>query len=364
MANYNRTCPATGSYETSTGTSSVVVTQNVVTGDTITATVTVTTPQYNYHVSTTVSTITNATYTTQTTSGVRNTTSSGDPGTAGNQSGNSPSAVFVITPTNTGSYTVYFKHRQFFAFFEGEAGYAWYRYYSNNYGRLTGTMSSNAQFASGPIAFSAIQSVFGGSNPISLSEYNEGGSYVPDNDDNNSIADSSSNMSLSHYRNSTTTIPIYNSGTISMASSTQNLPGKGGGQATGYGFFVGSRSFRAPVWNSLGSISAGLVKIEGNNYGDLNGFHVLNMYGNYYTYVVISGPNGSSTPPSATGWSTAKLYDSGGNLDLTLNRSSSYAGSTGTFQNFGTMSRYWLFYSNSTTASIMTGANGGYITIE
>ena len=40
------------------------------------------------------------------------------------------------------------------------------------------------------------------------------------------------------------------------------------------------------------------------------------------------------------------------------------AGSTGTFQNFGTMTRYWLFSANSTTASTMTGANGGKITIE
>ena len=363
MANYSKTCSATGTAESSSGTSSVVQTQNVVTGDTITTTVTVNTPQYNYHVSTTVSSITNATYSEQTTSGVRNTTSSGDPGTAGSQSGNSPSAVFVITPTNTGSYTVYFKHRQFFAFFEGVAGYSWYRYYSNNYGRLTGTMSSNAQFASGPIAFSAIQSVFGGSNPISLSEYNEGGSYVPDNDDNNAIADSSSNMSLSHYRNSTTTIPIYDSGTISMSSSTQNLPGKGGGQATGYGFFLGGRSYRAPVWNNLGSITNDLVKINGNNYGDLVHFAVLYMFNNHYFYIAIAGPNGSSTPPSATGWSTAKLYDSSGNVDLTVLRTSSYAGSTGTFQNFGTMTRYWLFSANSTTASTMTGANGGKITI-
>ena len=88
------------------------------------------------------------------------------------------------------------------------------------------------------------------------------------------------------------------------------------------------------------------------------------MFNNHYFYIAIAGPNGSSTPPSATGWSTAKLYDSSGNVDLTVLRTSSYAGSTGTFQNFGTMTRYWLFSANSTTASTMTGANGGKITIE
>ena len=52
---------------------------------------------------------------------------------------------------------------------------------------------------SGAISLSDIQGEFGGSNPISISEYVRGGSYVPDTDANSTIGTMTQNIALSHF---------------------------------------------------------------------------------------------------------------------------------------------------------------------
>ena len=62
---------------------------------------------------------------------------------------------------------------------------------------------------SGAISLSNIQSEFGGSNPISISEYIRGGSLVPDTDLNSDIPTSLSNISFSDFYGSSVALPIF-----------------------------------------------------------------------------------------------------------------------------------------------------------
>ena len=55
--------------------------------------------------------------------------------------------------------------------------------------------------ASGLIKFSDIQNEFGGTNPISLSEYVRGGGLVPDAAENSSIPTTNSNIQMSDFYN-------------------------------------------------------------------------------------------------------------------------------------------------------------------
>lgn len=52
---------------------------------------------------------------------------------------------------------------------------------------------------SGTLSFSEIQSEFGGSNPISMSEYIRGGSLVPNSGSNGNIPTTTSNMRVSQF---------------------------------------------------------------------------------------------------------------------------------------------------------------------
>lgn len=74
---------------------------------------------------------------------------------------------------------------------------------------------------SGAISFSQIQSEFGGSNPISLSEYYRGGSYTSDN--NTSVPTSGTIQMDDFY------------GTVKGIYVTYELIGAGGGGGSGYG---------------------------------------------------------------------------------------------------------------------------------
>lgn len=371
MANYARTLDVTAALSTAQSgtTQSYVTGASTVSGDTVTVTCNVSTGTNAYHVSTAVSgTPVNCTAAVTTNSGIRDTTSYGTPNNSAYQSGNNPKGVITVTPTSAaegGSYTAYVVHNYFYANYEGEIN-AWLRFSGNAYGKITGSHASSAQFASGQISFSAIQSVFGGSNPIGLSEYVEGGSYVPDNDSNNAVSNTtgeSGGMSLSDYRNTTTVVPIFNSGTLSMATRTDNLPGKGGGQMTRKGYNVGAHSYRAPAWSDLGSTTNRLVSINSTNYADFDGLVCSLYYGYYAFYIIMSGANGGSTPPANSTWSTLKLYNSSGTLQLTYNRSS-MSSAVGTTMYFSTKSRYWYTAANSTIYNLMTSSNGGYATIE
>lgn len=371
MANYARTLDVTASLSNAQSgtTQSYVTGASTSTGDTVTVTCTVSTGTYGYHVSTAVyGAPLNCTATVTTNSGIRDTTSYGQPNNSAYQSGNNPKGVITVTPSSAaegGSYIAYVVHNYFYANYEGEVN-AWMRWSGASYGKITGSHASNANFSSGEIAFSAIQSVFGGSNPVSLSEYVEGGSYVPDNDDNDAVSNTtgeSGGMSLSDYRDTTTVVPIFNSGTLSMVYRVDNLPGKGGGQMSRRGYNVGVHSYRAPVWTNLGSTTNRLVTINNSAYADFDGLFV-HLYYNYYALnIIMSGANGGNSPPANSTWTTLKLYNSSGNLVLTRARSGMGTG-TGSLQNYSTKSRYWTIAANSTMYNLMTSSNGGYVTIE
>jgi len=371
MANYARTLDVTASLSNAqSGTTQSYVTGAATsTGDTVTVTCTVSTGTYGYHVSTAVyGTPVNCTAAVTTNSGIRDTTSYGQPNNSAYHSGNNPKGVITVTPTSAaegGSYTAYVVHNYFIANYEGEIN-EWMRWSGSQYGKITGSHASNANFSSGQIAFSAIQSVFGGSSPISLSEYVEGGSYVPDNDDNDAVSNTtgeSGGMSLSDYRDTTTVVPIFNSGTLSMVYRVDNLPGKGGGQMSRRGYNVGVHSYRAPVWTNLGSTTNRLVTINSSSYADFDGLFVHYYYGYYALNIIMSGANNGSSPPANSTWTTLKLYNSSGTLQLTRARSGMSSG-TGTLQNYSTKSRYWTVAANSTMYNLMTSSNGGYVTIE
>ena len=117
---------------------------------------------------------------------------------------------------------------------------------------------------SGPVTFASIQTEFGGSNPISLSEYYRGGSLVPNH-------------------GNTSNIPT--SGTISVNN------------------FYGT-SQQAPIDTSVGGASA-----ANNNYG---------KYGSNVRGIQI-GNRGTDYPAQGT-WNNQTFTNSSGNSTFTINR--------------------------------------------
>jgi len=73
--------------------------------------------------------------------------------------------------------------------------------------------------SSGAISLSDIQTEFGGSNPISLSEYVRNGAYVPDAAANSSIPTTTSNMQFSQFYGATNQVSF----TISSSQQELNL---------------------------------------------------------------------------------------------------------------------------------------------
>ena len=63
--------------------------------------------------------------------------------------------------------------------------------------------------STGSISMSEIQNEYGGSNPISLSEYYRGGTYVPVHDNTLGIP-SSGTISMDDFRGTSATLPIQN----------------------------------------------------------------------------------------------------------------------------------------------------------
>ena len=77
---------------------------------------------------------------------------------------------------------------------------------------------------SGAISLANVQSEFGGSNPISISEYVRGGSYVPNVTQNNAIPTTTSNMGMDDFYGTLALIPIVSGTTyVSNGSATGSL---------------------------------------------------------------------------------------------------------------------------------------------
>lgn len=69
--------------------------------------------------------------------------------------------------------------------------------------------------SSGAISLSDLQTEFGGSNPISLSEYYRGGAYVPDTPTNSGVPTSGA-ISLSDFYGAADSLPALTSGTVGL----------------------------------------------------------------------------------------------------------------------------------------------------
>ena len=73
--------------------------------------------------------------------------------------------------------------------------------------------------SSGPIKFSDLQAEFGGTNPISLSEYYRGGTYVKTYDDNISSVSTAGSIDLGEFKGAAKHIP-----TLTIQSFTSVYP--------------------------------------------------------------------------------------------------------------------------------------------
>ena len=106
---------------------------------------------------------------------------------------------------------------------------------------------------SGALAFSSIQSQFGGSNPISLSEYYRNGSFVPSNQFNNNVP-TSGQISVSQFYS-----------TEGFNSFGQYVIGSSGGKVPQNGWqFAGNGTFGTPNKVSIsGPTKVGWISCSG-----------------------------------------------------------------------------------------------------
>tara|TARA_B100000575_G_scaffold237211_1_gene199330 strand:- start:1879 stop:2478 length:600 start_codon:yes stop_codon:yes gene_type:complete len=108
---------------------------------------------------------------------------------------------------------------------------------------------------SGALAFSSIQSQFGGSNPISLNEYYRNGSFVPQNQFNGNVP-TSGQISVSQFYS-----------TEGFNSFGQHVKGQSGGKIVSDGWsYIGNATFGSPVKVSVsGPTKIAMVGCSGLN---------------------------------------------------------------------------------------------------
>lgn len=107
--------------------------------------------------------------------------------------------------------------------------------------------------ASGAISLGNIQTEFTGSNPISMSEYVRGGTYVPNTTQNNAIPTSTLNMSFSKFYG---TARLLDTQTVTVGYYYHDPGGIPSYPYTGYGYTSSS-----PTSTVVGSISDGTSNI-------------------------------------------------------------------------------------------------------
>lgn len=122
--------------------------------------------------------------------------------------------------------------------------------------------------SSGTISLSQVQTEFGGSNPISLSEYLRGGSYVPNGPTaNNNIPTTTSVVAMSNYYGATKALPVSQFGgsmdsfRFGASSSSCQVTFQTDGSVTGsFSGTSGSNEASGDIWYS--PVTANI----GNNY--------------------------------------------------------------------------------------------------
>ena len=141
---------------------------------------------------------------------------------------------------------------------------------------------------SGALAFSSIQSQFGGSNPISLSEYYRNGSFVPQNQFNMNVP-TSGQISVSQFYS-----------TEGFNSFGQYGVGNSGGKIVSNGWvFYGNNTFGTPGKISIsGPTKVGWIALSG-----LNGiaFNARFMGNSPYNSSGVASRNSNVRTSSANG---------------------------------------------------------------
>jgi len=128
---------------------------------------------------------------------------------------------------------------------------------------------------SGAISLGNIQTEFGGSNPISMSEYVKGGSYVPSTATNTNIPSTTSNMSFSKFYGGSV-VSYLDTQTVTVGSRV--VGGGPGGINTVYSGFSG--------FLSTGSITDGTSNLySGASILELN-YNTNTGTGNYISFSV------------------------------------------------------------------------------
>jgi len=144
---------------------------------------------------------------------------------------------------------------------------------------------------SGPLSLADIQTEFGGSNPVSLSEYYAGGSYVPaGTSGTNGAVPSSSTISISNFYGTSAALDVQ---TVTIGLFTS----KGG---SWYGYGVSGGAISDGTFNPKGGAS--ISRLEWNSNGLL--------------YFVLSGSHTNA------GWTQVRIVNSAASTDLTFTRAS------------------------------------------
>lgn len=200
--------------------------------------------------------------------------------------------------------------------------------------------------ASGAVSLSDLQSEFGGSHPISFSEYykNASPSYITGNSENSSIPNSGTSISTSNFRGSAKAYTV-----------TYEIIGAGG--AGGYGLNGGYSSTVAQSGTSSTLSGSGITTVTAS--GGAGGVNANRSpdpakspdgAASVYGAGGVSGNNKNSEPPNVGGHAPTTSYGAGGGA-AGGDRSSTFdsSGGAGSPGNAGT-------YLTGTTNYLVPGA--------
>jgi hypothetical protein len=163
--------------------------------------------------------------------------------------------------------------------------------------------------ASGAISLGNIQTEFTGSNPISMSEYVRGGTYVPNTATNVNIKSSASNMSFSNYYGGSVVSFTPTTRTYSSGSGTETIPS-------------GATQVVIEVWGAGGG--GGRGRSSNATYGGGGGA------GGYSkkTYTLSSGNWGTTFSYGIGAGGTASTIANGGDAGLSIVTNGTFPTST------------------------------------
>ena len=157
---------------------------------------------------------------------------------------------------------------------------------------------------SGAISLSNIQSEFGGSNPISISEYVRGGSLVPDSIANSAIPTSLSNISFSDFYGSSSAPPGPLPPPKAVRSNLESFGVDGGRGNTGYEIVTGI----------IFSNNTKYLNVEGDNFyfddsDNAPGANRLNGSNTVYTNLIGQAEPGDEIHINAHAYTSYPYYE-------------------------------------------------------